>query len=370
MTNTTSTTPELIWDVGTAYDLFISLYTLHHPKDFALRGAWAVGVRSRLPTAEREFLQEVMEFMHWPVDWVYELPAPKDAQTAIDTLAAIPPDERLEKLHQMKMDQPWGQVLARVRQKQSWDEKDEAALHAIAAEEHQHKGQKYQKQNFAPFLKWWAQSAEFGHKYLSALQEYHQSFFAEDERRIRPALAMALEQAQALAQKLPIPQLLEELSQGVKFEEPPQSQKLILAPSYWGSPLLFYGNSTPEKQLMLFGGRPANASIVPGELIPDALFNSLKALADPTRLRILRYLMAEPLTPTELASRLRLRAPTVVHHLHNLRLARLVHLKFSAEGKRYQARREAVADMYQLLNAFLDDPTADDASGMAYEDDE
>lgn len=347
--------PELVWDVGTAYDLFISLYTLHHPKDFALRGAWAVGVRSRLPTAEREFLQEIMEFFHWPADWVYDLPAPKDAQTAIDMLAETPPAQRLPALHKTDPNTAWGQVLLNIVHKESWTEQDETQLQRISAEEQVNLGKKPQRNDFRPWLKWWAQSAEFGERYLSALQEYHQSFFAEDERRIRPALTAALTHAQNLADTLSLTHLLEELSQGIKFEEPPQTKKLILAPSYWGSPLLFYGMHSKEHQIILFGGRPATASIVPGELIPDALFNSLKALADPTRLRILRYLIAEPLTPTELAARLRLRAPTVVHHLHTLRLARLVHLKFSVEGKKYQARREAVAHTYELLNSFLDD---------------
>jgi DNA-binding transcriptional ArsR family regulator len=105
--------------------------------------------------------------------------------------------------------------------------------------------------------------------------------------------------------------------------------------------------------LLVFGGRPATTSIVPGDLISDALFQALRALADPTRLRILRYLMSEPMTPAELARRLRLRAPTVVHHLHTLRLARLVYLTISHDGKRYQARREAINETYALLDAFL-----------------
>jgi DNA-binding transcriptional ArsR family regulator len=80
----------------------------------------------------------------------------------------------------------------------------------------------------------------------------------------------------------------------------------------------------------------------------------MKALADPTRLRILRYLSAEPLTPAELARRLRLRAPTVVHHLHTLRLARLVHLTLENEGRRYQARRRAIDEACSMLEEYLD----------------
>ncbi len=43
-TNTES--PRLSWDVGTAYDMFMSLDVLHRPEAYGLRGAWAAGVRS------------------------------------------------------------------------------------------------------------------------------------------------------------------------------------------------------------------------------------------------------------------------------------------------------------------------------------
>jgi DNA-binding transcriptional ArsR family regulator len=350
-----TTSPQLTWDSGTAYDFFVSLHTLHHPKKFGLRGAWAVGVRSRLPPQEREFLQEIMEFMGWPVDWVYDLPQPKNAQTVLDVVADIPAAQRLPRLHCIDPDSSWGKLMLSIGQKGHWTAEDEETVHELNSEEHASYGQKYKRKDVSKMLDWWAKPDEFGELYLSSLQEYYTSFFAEDERRLRPALEQALEQAQALAEDLPLPELLEELSQGVKFDEPPKTEELVLAPSFWGSPFIMYGKHRPERQIILFGGRPANASIVPGDQIPDALFNSLKALADPTRLRILRYLIAEPLTPTELARRLRLRAPTVVHHLHTLRLARLVHLTFSAEGKKYQARREAVNEIYVLLNGFLDD---------------
>ena len=52
-----SPSPRLGWDIGTAYDLFISLDVLLHPEDFGLRASGAAGVRSRLTTSERETLE-------------------------------------------------------------------------------------------------------------------------------------------------------------------------------------------------------------------------------------------------------------------------------------------------------------------------
>jgi DNA-binding transcriptional ArsR family regulator len=85
------------------------------------------------------------------------------------------------------------------------------------------------------------------------------------------------------------------------------------------------------------------------------LLRALKALADPTRLRILRYLSHEALTPSELSRRLRLRAPTVIHHLSALRLAGLVHLTLESETeKRYTIRPEGVDLSCALLKKFLE----------------
>jgi DNA-binding transcriptional ArsR family regulator len=210
----------------------------------------------------------------------------------------------------------------------------------------------------------WAQSADFGRLLLPALQVYHQVFFHEEEQRIRPALKEALQHARDLSQRLPLADLLEELSQGVRFS-PQQldTPQVILAPSYWSTPLLFYGRVNETSRLFLFGARPASASLVPGEVVPDSLLNSLKALSDATRLRILRYLIAAPQTPAQLSRRLRLRAPTVVHHLSELRLAGLVQLTIDIPERkkgerRYAVRKEAVEQLCALLQDFLSQPDA------------
>lgn len=349
------TSPKLVWDIGTGYDLFVSLHTLHQPKAFGLRGSWAVGVRSRLPTAEREFLQDILTFMIWPLDWVYDHVAdPKTATAVLEALRRTPPAQRLAQMSYPRADNEADQCLLEVMDKGVWTEADEEFLHQQYSKRKSHRIWQYKRQNLPILLKAWQNPAEFGEKYLAALEAYYEVFFAEDEERLQPALEEALTEAQAIAQKLSVRALLKELSQGVEFEQPPEVEKLILAPSFWGSPFLLYGRHTAVQQVLLFGARPSDASLVPGDVVPDALFNGLKALADPTRLRILRYLVAEPLTPTELARRLRLRAPTVVHHLQTLRLARLVNLTVTPEGPRYTARRETVSETCVLLNGFLD----------------
>lgn len=89
--------------------------------------------------------------------------------------------------------------------------------------------------------------------------------------------------------------------------------------------------------------------------MPDALLRALKALSDPTRLRILHELAGEPHSPSQMARRLRLRAPTVTHHLNALRLAGLLQLTLGEkkEVKRYALRFEAVDAACIALHRFL-----------------
>jgi DNA-binding transcriptional ArsR family regulator len=69
----------------------------------------------------------------------------------------------------------------------------------------------------------------------------------------------------------------------------------------------------------------------------------------------MRYLVQETLTPSELSRRLRLRAPTVTHHLSALRLAGLVHLTLQPDGeRRYTARLEGLQATCVSLTDFLE----------------
>ena len=106
--------------------------------------------------------------------------------------------------------------------------------------------------------------------------------------------------------------------------------------------------------ILMYGARPADDSLVPGEVVPDALLRALKALAEPTRLKIIRYLSEEPLSPAQLSRRLRLRPPTVIHHLEVLRLAGLVRLNLEVPGERnYAARIEGLEDTFANIKEFL-----------------
>ncbi len=340
-------TTQIDWDIGTAYDFFISLKVLHDPDNWGLRGAWAAGVRSRLSAESRDFLKEIIPAMSISLHWIHNLATPKDSQAVLDGFAQATPQERFHIMHPLFEKK----ILDVVTTADKWD-----ASHIKAVQRgYKPYGQTLSKKSAEIMFHWWLNIEKYGEYLLNALTAFRRNYYAEEEKRILPYLEKALAQTRKSADQMSLSQLLENLSRGVQLPmtELDKYEQTILIPSFWSTPFLVSDISVPTVRIYLFGARPDDASLVPGEVIPDALYRSLKALADPTRLKILRYLSAEPHTPTDLAHKLRLRPPTVIHHLRTLRLAQLVYVAHTPEGRRYAARAEAVDDTLVNLRQFL-----------------
>jgi hypothetical protein len=249
------TFPQLLWEWGTAYDLFASLEILHNPTDFGLRAVWAAGVCSRLPSQEREFLEQGQILFQVPLHWIHALPEPKDANTVLWNLEQILPAQRLSTLA-LSPDKPsdLAELLRDVAARRAWDEGAREALGAIYKRWYQHRGERkaLPVEKLTCILDGWSRPDELGEGYLQAVRAYQESFFAEEERRIRPALQQALTQAQEMAGQLSLPDLLEELSQGLRFDELPTAGKMALVPSFWFTPLMYMGKVSADRWVCLF----------------------------------------------------------------------------------------------------------------------
>jgi DNA-binding transcriptional ArsR family regulator len=364
---------QLIWDFGTAYELFISLHVLLNPDNFGIRASWAAGVRSRIPAAERKLLEDVCPLIGVPLSWLHNLPAPKDAISALWALKQIPPAERMIKL--LRLDEPcvteeegseeavkhkqFGESLLRIAHSGEWKSEDADFFMKMWGK----KSHAVKREAVERVLDRWSRPEELGESFLPALQSYYQAFFEEDEKRVAPILKAGLERAQSLSSTMTPDELFMELSQGVQMGEEFRAARLIIAPAFWTTPLILFEKLDDDTMLLLFGARPPEMSIIPGESLPDGLVRALKALADPTRLKILFYLSHENLTPSELARRLHLRAPTVTHHLSELRLASLVHLKLEHDEKRYAIRAQTLEATFGSLATFLQGKITEETTG-------
>ena len=175
------TVPQLYWDWGTAYDLFVSLAVLHSPAEFGVRGAWAAGVRARIPASQRETLEQSQALFGGPFQWIYTLPEPKDGDTLLWSLAQLSPAERLPSLA-LGPDWPPGDMAAMLKDvaaRETWDEGDRELVRAAYRREYAGKGRK-SPQEVADLLNLWARAGKFGERYLDALSVYHEAFFAEE----------------------------------------------------------------------------------------------------------------------------------------------------------------------------------------------
>jgi DNA-binding transcriptional ArsR family regulator len=348
-TQTDSNSTALAWDAGTAYELFVSLHVLHEPEFYELRPSWAAGIRSRIPPIERTFLEEVVPFLNLPLRWVYQLPRPKDARSVFHALKQIEPAGRGIALLDLEQGlRPESGRLLEIARRHTWGKNDLAALTPLLCKEEPVKGE----QALIKYLDRWAHPDSFGEMLLQSLQAYHQAFFEKEEQRVEPVLQTGLEHARQLSVQMNVSELITELSQGFRSTEE-LGKELIIVPDFWMTPLIILEKISPDQKLFLFGARPSTMSTIPGEPVPDGLLRTLKALADPTRLKILRYLYKEELGPTELSRRLDLRGPTIIHHLRELRLAGLVILTLRGQEKHYRARLEALDSTNMDLKGFI-----------------
>jgi DNA-binding transcriptional ArsR family regulator len=355
--------PTILWEYGTAYELVVSLYVLHETEAFGIRPSFAAGVRSRIPAPERKLLEDVFPILGLPFKWIHNLPSPRDAISALWALKQIPPADRMIKMQGLDDDflqhgkdpkeyekyRITKETLLRIAGEGKWNPGDLEYFQKMIGKKHD--GLK--REAIERCLDWWSKPEELGEGFLSALQSYYQEFFEEEEKRIEPILREGLAHAQSRASKLNLDDLFLELSQGVKLDDDFRAPKFIFAPAFWSTPLILFDRIDPDTMLILFGARPANMSVVPGEVVPDGLVRALKALADPTRLKILNYLSKEELAPSELARRLKLRAPTVTHHMSELRLAGLVNVNIQGQDKKYTVRSEAIDAIHNSLKDFL-----------------
>jgi hypothetical protein len=281
----------ILWKTGTAYDFFVSLAVLQEPAIFGLRPSWAAGVRQRVPAVKREFLEKALCFSSVPLKWLSELPEPGDAKTALKAIENLSAVERLEALTlAADTTAEVKECLQNIARRGSWTEADIQVLR----EQYRRRDSSLSPEHLTLLVSTWSEPQKSASLFLEAIQDYYQVFFAEEEVRIRPALQSGLEHAQVLANRMSLADLIEELSHGVRFTPLDRTDEFILVPSYWCSPLIFYTRLPKRKMLVLFGARPEFETIVPGAGPSPQLVNMLKALADPTRLRILKFLAGTP----------------------------------------------------------------------------
>jgi DNA-binding transcriptional ArsR family regulator len=195
-------------------------------------------------------------------------------------------------------------------------------------------------------------------RWLGVMREYYSAFFAEEEKRERPALERMLGDAQKLSEETTVSDMVEQVSHGFTLSEDIELSRLILAPSIWMHPFTMRVEVAEQELLVLWGALPAGYKLVPGEQVPDGAMLVLRALGDPTRLRLLRLIAAEPRSLQSLAQEVKLSLPTVSHHIRELRGAGLIRLEEAGRGResKYAVRWPSAEQAFRELEEFVIPP--------------
>lgn len=185
---------------------------------------------------------------------------------------------------------------------------------------------------------------------LTILRGWYDDVFEREEQKLMPVLARDARAKEVLSRALPAEQMIEVATNGVEYAPEPGITGAVLVPTVIFRPWVLVSE---YRTLKIFCYPVDDDSVAaPSDGPPAHLVRAYKALADDSRLRILRLLSSDSFTLQQLATRLGLAKSTVHHHLAVLRSAGLVRVT-EGEEKRYALRRDRVPGLSELLEGYL-----------------
>lgn len=349
----------LRWDWGTAYELLFSLHTILRPKEHGVPAPWAAGVRKRLSQQSQMDLKLFFSvpfgyLAYTPMHIILGMEQPKDVRHFLDLVEVIPDEDFSRRIHLPMVNDD---SLARITNKAASGKK----ITDVDIEEYRRiiagVGMRTAPTvaEIRRLFSEMADPANTKRRWLGLLREYQAIFFAEEEKRERPVLERMLRDAQKLAGKTTVPDLIERLSNGFTISPDIELKRLVLAPSIWSHPFVVRFEPADRELFIAWGAHPTGYRLVPGAMVPDDALLVLRALGDPTRLRLLRLLSVEPRSPQSLAIELKLSLPTVSHHIRELRIAGLIRIELAGKGRenKYTVRWPSAQKAFEQLEEFV-----------------
>jgi DNA-binding transcriptional ArsR family regulator len=348
----------LEWDLGTAYEMLNSLHTILRPKEHGVPAPWAAGVRKRLSQQSqidlKLFFSQPFGYLGYtPMHLVHSMDKPKDVRRFLDLLESIPSDDFSHRIHLPIGDDALISIIEKAASGTPVTEVEIEEYRRVVARS---SGRSIPNAaDIRRFLSEMSDPVNTKKRYLSLLREYQAVFFAEEEQRVRPVLEKMLADAQKLSKKTTVPDLIERLSNGFTISPDIDLKRLVLVPSIWLHPFVLRFELADSELFVGWGAHPVGYRLVPGEIVPDQALLVLRALSDPTRLRLLRLLSAEPRSPQSLAIELKLSLPTVSHHMRELRVAGLVRIELAGKGRenKYTVRWPSARRAFDQLEEFV-----------------
>lgn len=184
---------------------------------------------------------------------------------------------------------------------------------------------------------------------LDLLPVWYEEVFRPLAGEALPAIEHEADAKRRLVLAVGPEQLLRQVAPGLRYAPEAGVRKVVLFPTYWARPWVVSANHGDVRIFCYpIAGHGARA---PDD--PEALARIYKALADGSRLRLLKLLREGPATLSEAAERLGIAKSTAHHHLAILRQSGLVAIVNGEGGLYYRLRPDAASLPGSLLADYL-----------------
>ncbi|KAA9006535.1 helix-turn-helix transcriptional regulator [Paenibacillus spiritus] len=186
--------------------------------------------------------------------------------------------------------------------------------------------------------------------YAPLLRIWHESYFRRVENQMLPLLIEDGNEKKLLQSKMDSVALVEYASGGVVIEEIPGLSTIVLLPTVHNRPI----NTYCQYRNLIMVQYPVDIPVDNDDDPPTELLRMTKALSDPVRLRLLRYLANEPKSLWEMKNDLGQSGDMLMHHLMMLRVAGLLRIHLSdPDGERFSIRPDGASELQLFLESYV-----------------
>lgn len=188
---------------------------------------------------------------------------------------------------------------------------------------------------------------------LMLFQQWNEYYFSRIDQQIITGLQQEYEQKQAiLMQNHHLSTFVDEVTNGIVFEPHAELKRLILVPHYHFKPL----NIIYAYHSFVICHYPAKLYLGDSSELPPYEYRVIRALAEQSRLKILKYLYNGPRSFIEIVRYLGLSKGITHDHVTKLRSAGLLHAHIQGETLTvYSLRTHAIDHLQQMLMHFIED---------------
>ncbi|AZK47405.1 ArsR/SmtB family transcription factor [Paenibacillus lentus] len=188
------------------------------------------------------------------------------------------------------------------------------------------------------------------HSYIPLLRKWNNLYFADVAPQYKPLLEEDAAEKATLLHKMDPEALVEYASGGIVLEPDLPIEEVVLVPSIHFRPINTY--SFYSRVLLI--QYPIDIPEQDEDEPPICLLRLTRALANPERLRLLRYVAIEPKSLLEMMNSLNESEDKLMHHLMRLRVAGLlrVHL-VDIDTEKFSIRPDGVAELHMFLESYI-----------------